>query len=107
MIEFFKTLSKFFGFDVFNMTYTLKENEIELWKIIEEKAKIGYTEWLEKTKGDDICGPWIKDITEEEVKLINKIHEYFFGKDWCIAIPMSTSQVCSVQYDDIKNKVIY
>ena len=106
MIKFFKTLAKFFGRDFFNMTYTLKGNEIELWKSIVKKAKIGYDEWFVETKGDDLCGPWIKDIQVEEIELIDRIHDKFYGKDWYIAIPISTCQCCYVEYDDIKNKVI-
>lgn len=87
--------------------YKLSEEECKLWNSILNKDAIGYTEWLEKTKGDDICGPWIKDITNEEVKLIDKIHEHFFGKNWWIAVPMSNAQVYAAMFDDIKNKVIY
>ena len=87
--------------------YKLTDEEKPIWDSIVAKEYAGYTEWLEKTKGDDICGPWIKDITEEEVKLIDKIHEHFFGKDWWIAVPMSNAQVYAVMLDDIKNKVIY
>ena len=87
--------------------YKLTGRERELYNSILIKDAIGYGEWYAKTHGDDICGHWIKDITEEEVKLINKIHEHFFGKNWWITIPISTAQVCSIQYNDIKNKVIY
>lgn len=87
--------------------YKLTEEEKPIWDSIVIKEYSGYTEWLEKTKGDDICGPWIKDITPEEVALIDKIHEKFYGKNWWIACPISTAQVCSAKYDDIKNKVIY
>ena len=107
MNNFFKKLAKFFGRDFFNMTYTLKGNEIELWKSIIEKAKIGYDEWYEETHGDDLCGPWIKDYTIEENNLLDKIHHKLYGKDWWIAMPISTAQVNYVMYDDIKDKVIY
>lgn len=84
--------------------YKLSEEERKLYNSILIKDAMGYGEWYDKTKGDDICGHWIKDITEE-VKLIDKIHEHFFGKDWWIAVPISTAQVCAVMLDDIKNKV--
>ena len=104
MIEFFKQLAEFFGRDFFNMTYTLKGNEIELWKSIEKKAQDGYIEWFAKTKGDDLCGPWIKDYTKEENDLIDKIHIKFYGKDWWIGCPISTSQVkCSSAYSSSLN----
>lgn len=85
--------------------YKLTDEEKLIWNSIVIKECEGYKEWLEKTKGDDICGPWIKDITKEEVELIDKIHEHFYGEDWWIAVPISTAQVCSVMLDDIKNKV--
>ena len=106
MINFFKTLLKFFGVDLFNITYTLKGNEIELWKSIEEKAKAGYNEWFEKTQGNDLCGPWIKDYTKEENDLIDKIHHQLYGKNWWISVPISTAQVNYVMYEDIKDKII-
>lgn len=91
--------------NIFRKNYYLTNYEKPIWDSIKRKSEIGYKEWLEKTKGDDICGPWIKDITEEEVKLIDKIHKHFFGEDWWIAVPISTAQVCSVKYDNIKDKV--
>ena len=106
-IEFFKTLAKFFGRDFFNMTYTLNDHEKELWDSIEKKAKIGYDEWFAKTKGDDLCGPWIKDYTKEENDLIDKIHHQLYGEDWWIAMPIHTAQVNYVMYEDIKDRIIW
>ena len=85
--------------------YELSEKERELYNSILNKDAMGYGEWYAKTKGDDICGHWIKDVTEEEVKLINKIHEHFFGKNWWISVPMNDAQVCAVMLDEIKDKV--
>lgn len=62
-------------------TYYLTEEEKTLWNNICKKAKIGYDEWFAQTQGDDLCGPWIKDIQPEEVDLLDKIHEHFYGKD--------------------------
>lgn len=87
--------------------YNLTKEEIKLYNSILYKDAIGYFEWYKRTNGDDICGHWIKDITEEEKKLIYKIHEYFYGKDWWIAIPTTTSQVCAVMLNDIKDKILY
>lgn len=86
--------------------YKLSEEERELYNYILIKDAMGYGEWYSKTHGDDICGHWIKDITEEEMALIDKIHEHFFGKDWWIAVPMSNAQVYAVMFNDIKDKVI-
>ena len=85
--------------------YYLTKEEIPVWESIEKKAEIGFDEWFDRTNGDDICGPWIKDISKEEVALIDKIHELYYGKDWRISIPISTSQVCYVMYEDIRYKV--
>lgn len=87
--------------------YKLTNEERIIWERIVEKEKIGYQEWLEQTKGDDMCGHWIKDITPEEVALIDKIHKKYYGDNWWIAVPISTSQVCAVEYWDIKDKIIY
>ena len=86
--------------------YILSDEERKIWDNIKIKANIGYKEWLNKTHGDDICGPWIKDIQVEEIELIERIHDKFYGKDWYIAVPISTSQCCYVEYEYIKNKVI-
>ena len=85
--------------------YKLSEEERKIYNYILNKDAIGYGEWYEQTKGDDICGHWIKDITKEEIALLDKIHKYFYGEDWYVALPLTTSQVCAVMLDDIKDKV--
>ena len=85
--------------------YKLSETEREVYNSIICKDAIGYCEWYRKTKGDDICGHWIKDITTEEVSLLDKIHKHFYGEDWWISVPISTSQVCAVMLENIKDKV--
>ena len=85
--------------------YKLTEKERELYNSILIKDAMGYGEWNAETHGDDICGHWIKDITEEEMALLDKIHKHFFGKDWWIAVPISNAQVYAVMLDDIKDKV--
>ena len=109
MIGFFKTLSKFFGFDIFNQTYTLKDEEIELWKSIEEKAKCGYQEfWEECEKNPDYMSwPWVSPgLTKEESEFIEKLHYIFFGNDY-IVDPISSAQADYVWYEDIKDRIIY
>jgi hypothetical protein len=85
--------------------YKLSENEVKLWDNIMNKADKGYIEWLSQTQGDDICGPWIKDYTEEEGKLIDKIHEYFYGEHWYITMPISASQCYYQMFYAIKDKI--
>jgi hypothetical protein len=102
-MNFKKTLEKIK--QMFNCTYVLSHNEISTWKNIERKAKQGWQEWFDKTKGDDLCGPWISNIEPNEVNLIDKIHKIFYGDDWYVVMPLHTSQVCYVQYMQIKDKV--
>lgn len=85
--------------------YKLSENEVKLWGNIINKVDKGYLEWYAQTQGDDICGPWIKDYTEEEGKLIDKIHEYFYGEHWYITMPISASQCYYQMFYDIKDKI--
>lgn len=85
--------------------YKLSENEVKLWDNIMNKADKGYIEWCVQTQGDDMCGPWIKDYTEEEGKLIDKIHEYFYGEHWYIVMPISASQCYYQMFYDIKDKI--
>lgn len=104
--NFFKALAIFFGRDLFNSVYILEQDEQEIWNNIVTKANDGFTEWCKQTKGNDICGPWIKDITPEEILLIDKIHSKF-NKDWWVSIPISQAQVCYIQFTEIKNKIIW
>lgn len=90
-----------------NHKYKLNDNEKKLWCSIISKANVGYKEWFEHTHGDDLCGPWIKDCTEEEEELIEKIHEYFYGEDWYVVMPLSYAQINYVMYYDIKDKLKY
>jgi hypothetical protein len=85
--------------------YKLSKNEVKLWNNIIQKAQVGYNEWWDITKGNDMCGPWIKDYTEEENNLLDKIHKYFYGDGWYVSMPISCAQVNYVMYEDIKNKV--
>ena len=87
------------------LKYKLTNDERILWNNIIQKAQTGYNEWLDVTKGNDICGPWIKDYTEEENNLLDKIHKYFYGDGWYVSMPISCAQVNYVMYEDIKNKV--
>ena len=102
----FKALAIFFGRDLFNKIYILNNEEKTIWNNIVDKANEGFAEWAERTKGNDICGPWIKDITPEEIRLIDKINSKF-NKDWWWAMPISQAQVCYIQFRQIENKVLW
>ena len=87
--------------------YVLTEQELPLWASIVAKANKGYGEWFHKTKGDDLCGPWIKDINKKEIELIDKIYTKYYGNDWILTMSLSTEQVSYSQYNEIKDKVIF
>ena len=103
--KFFKVLAVFFR-DLFNKIYILNNDEKVIWNNIVFKANEGFTEWVKLTKGNDLCGPWIKDITPEEIRLIDKIHSKF-NKDWWWSMPISQAQVCYIQFAQIESKVIW
>jgi len=108
MIKIFKILSKFFGIDFFNMTYTLKDEEKELWNSIVEKAKCGHQEfWKECEKDPNYMGwPWMSpDLTKEESEFIKNLHYKFFGLDY-IVDPIGCAQVDYMWYKDIKDRII-
>ena len=75
--KFFKALATFLGHDLFNKIHILNNEEKTIWNNIVDKANDGFAEWTKHTKGNDLCGPWIKDITSEEIRLIDKIHSKF------------------------------
>lgn len=89
--------------------YKLSKEEMELYNSILHKDAIGYYEWYKQTKGNDICGHRIKDITKEEMELIDKIHSHFYSnsKDWYVSLPISNAQVYSIMLDNIKDKISY
>jgi hypothetical protein len=85
--------------------YKLNINEKLLWDSLIQKAQLGYDEWLNVTKGNDFCGPWIKNYTEDENNLLDKIHKYFYGDDWYVSMPISGAQVNYIMLQDLKDKV--
>ena len=87
--------------------YVLTDIEYMLWRNICRKACQGYAQWFSKTRGDDICGPWITNCTTEEMDLLNKIYHYLYKDDLWVALPLSTAQINYMMYEDIKDKVIY
>ena len=108
MIEFYKKLSKFFGIDFFNMTYTLKDEEKELWNSIVKKAEYGKKEFIEeciKSK-EYMSWPWMSPgLTKEESEFLENLHYNFFGLDY-IVDPISCAQADYQWYKDIKDKII-
>ena len=109
MIEFFKTLSKFFEIDKSGMTYTIRDSEEKLmWNSIVKKAERGYQEfWKECEKDRNYMGwPWMSPgLTKEESEFIETLHNKFFGLDY-IVDPISCSQADYMWYKDVKNRII-
>lgn len=109
MIEFYKTLSKLFGIDMFGMTYTIRDNEEKtMWNNIVKKAECGYQEfWRECEKDPNYMSwPWMSPgLTKEESELLDKIHEYFYPGDY-IVDPICASQANYMWYEDVKNRII-
>ena len=105
MNKFIKQIKKLFKKKQYNLT---DPTEIDLWYSIKVKAANGYKEYIEKYPSweDNIMPPWINDMTNDESKLLDKIHAYFYGDDWYTADAISCAQVNYVMYDDVKNKVI-
>lgn len=108
MINFFKTLSNFFGHDFFNMTYTLKDEEKELWESIVKKAERGDKEFIEECrKSEEYMGwPWMSPgLTKEEQSFLYKLHYKFYGEDY-IVDPIRCAQADYAWYDDVKDRII-
>ena len=109
MIEFFKTLSKFFEIDKSGMTYTIRDPEEKLmWDNIVKKAERGYQEfWKECEKDRNYMGwPWMSPgLTKEESEFIETLHNKFFGLDY-IVDPIGCSQADYMWYKDVKNRII-
>lgn len=89
--------------DNFKFSYRLSNEEKHIWKSIEEKSNNGLIEC--QCEYGNNATPWIQELTEEELKLLNKIHDYFYGENWYIADPLGAKQVQYIMYDDIKDKV--
>lgn len=109
MIEFYKTLSKFFGIDMFGMTYTIRNQEEKaMWDNIVKKAKRGFQEFWEECEKDPdyMSWPWMSPcLTKEESELLNKIHEYFYPGDY-IVDPIGCAQADYAWYEDVKDRII-
>lgn len=109
MIKFYRILSKFFGIDMFGMTYTIHDPEEKLmWDNIVKKAECGYQEfWKECEKDPDYMSwPWMSpSLTKEESEFIENLHYKFFGLDY-IVDPIGCDQADYMWYEDIKDRII-
>ena len=109
MIEFYKTLSKFFGIDMFGMTYTIRDPEEKaMWDNIVKKAERGFKEFWEECERDPDywSWPWMSPgLTTEESKFIENLHYKFFGLDY-IVDPIGCAQADYKWYEDIKDRII-
>lgn len=109
MIEFFKTLSKFFGIDMFGITYTIHDSEEKsMWDNIVKKAERGCQEFLEECEKDPdyMSWPWMSPhLTKEEREFIENLHYKFFGLDY-IVDPIGCAQADYMWYEDVKDRII-
>ena len=88
-------------------TYKINDEERPIWNSIVIKANNGYTEFCNQYDDTDICVcPWTQELSTEEYKLLNKIHEKCIGEGWYIIDPLGVSQINYIMYDDVKDKVI-
>lgn len=91
-------------------SYKLTEEETPLWESIIKKAMHGFYEYTVHVKKypDEICPPWIGEtLTDDELKLLYKLHNMFYEKGWYIVDPIGPSQVQYIMYEDVKDKVKY
>ena len=84
--------------------YRLTNEEYVIWLSIKRKAKRGFRQWYGETKGNDMCGPWIPDLTKEESELLDRIYGKFH-EEYISLLPVSGSQLAYQIFDQIKHKV--
>ena len=87
--------------------YKLTDEEYVIWLKIKGKAKRGFRQWYGKTNGNDMCGPWIPDLTKEESKLLDKIYGKFPSCKYVSSLSVSYGQVAYQIFSRIKHKVYY
>ena len=87
--------------------YKLTKEEYIIWLKIKGKAKRGFRQWYGETKGNDICGPWIPDLTEEETKLLDKIYKHFYTDEEFYNLSISKAQDAYMRFGLIKHKIYY
>ena len=87
--------------------YKLTNEEYVIWLKIKGKAKRGFRQWYGETKGNDMCGPWIPDLTKEESELLDRIYEKFYKDSYISSVSISNSQIAYQIFDQIKHKVYH
>ena len=86
--------------------YKLTNEEYVIWLKIKGKAKRGFRQWYGETKGNDICGPWIPDLTKEESELLDRIYEKLRKNSYISSISISGHPAYQI-FDQIKHKVYH
>lgn len=86
--------------------YKLSKEEYVIWLNIKRKAKRGFRVWYEETKGNDMCGPWIPDLTKEESRLLDRIYRKFH-EGYLPSLSIGRGQLAYQIFDQIKHKVYY
>ena len=87
--------------------YRLTNEEYVIWLKIKGKAKKGFRQWYGETKGNDMCGPWISDLTEKETRLSDKIYKHFYTDEEFYNLSINKDQDVYIRFDLIKNKVYH
>ena len=90
--------------------YKLTNEEYVIWLKIKGKAKRGFRQWYGETNGNDMCGPWIPDLTKEESELLDQIYIKIEGglkSDIISVMSISYSQEAYIKFDQIKHKVYH
>ena len=87
--------------------YRLTNEEYVIWLSIKRKAKRGFRQWYGETYWNDMCGPWIPDLTKEESELLDQIYGKFHDCKYISSLSISGNQVAYQIFDQIKYKVYY
>lgn len=84
--------------------YKLTNEEYVIWLKIKGKAKRGFMMWYKETKGNDLCGPWIPDLTEKETRILDKIYKHFTDEEF-YNLSINKAQDAYMRFSLIRNKV--
>ena len=87
--------------------YKLTNEEYVIWFKIKGKAKRGFRQWYGETKGNNMCGPWIPDLTKEEFELLDQIYGKFYEGNYISSFSISAGQVAYRIFDKIKHRVYH
>ena len=79
--------------------YIELDKEKIIWDNICDKAKQGYNDCLNLYEGE-FWAPYTKELNNEEIDLLNRIHEKYYGSNWYVVDPLGANQVHYIMYND-------